>query len=169
MSENKPSPWEFTRKGCLTIAIVFIGLFLAVGIYVFVQINNYMNNMKNGSINYYCEEAQIPSYASAVEKCELVRGFKVLESKKCKTEEKLIAELPYGFEGAVKYALTEGRIEGATDIDGKPVTRYYIPEDKIPLDRSSTYSGVERYYYVIKYPDNSYRFAIMVQITDPDI
>lgn len=163
---------QFTKSGCMTIAIVFLGLFLAGGIYVFVGILNYMHGERAGTTNYYCNEAQIPAFASCVEDYEIVdfrdSRLKCFESKKYKNEQALIDQLPDGFSTGVNYAVTQGESESAKDIDKKDVTRYYVPETLIPLDMSCKTSNVERYYCVLKYPDGSCRFAIFVGITDPD-
>ena len=162
-----------TKKGCLTVVLVFLGLFLAVGIIIVAQIANYLAKSREYSVNYYCNEAQIPSFVSCVDRLAIIDyktgSKKCLESRKCETTQALINQLPNGFSDAVTYAVTQGKSETAKDIGGKSVTRYYIPESEIPMDSSCQTSNLERYYCVIKYPDGSCRFAIIVEITDPDI
>lgn len=164
---------QHTKSGCMTIALFFLGLFLAGVIILVVQISNYINKANEYSKNYYCNEAQIPTYVSYIDRMAIIDfktgSKKSLESKKGKDAQALIGKLPYGFSDAVTYALTQGETEQAIDIGGKEVTRHYIPEDQMPLDNSCETSNLERYYCVIEYPDGSCRFAIIVEITDPDI
>ena len=106
----KRDQFQFTKSGCMTIAIVFIGLFLAAVIYLFVGLSNYVKGERAGTINYYCNEAQIPAFASCVEDYEIVdfrdTRLKCFESKKYKNEQALIDQLPYGFSTGVNHALT---------------------------------------------------------------
>ena len=157
-----------TKKGCMTVVIVFLGIFLAFGIYVVVSISNYLAKSREYSVNYYCNEAQIPAFASRVDRLAIIDyrtgSKKCLESRKCDTTQALINQLPYGFSDAVTYGLTQGNRESAKDIDGKEVTRYYIPDYKMPLDSTCDTSNLERYYCVLKYPDGSCRFAIILDV-----
>ena len=163
----------YIKKGCLPVVLVFLGLFLAGVIVLVVQIGVFISKSDEYSKNYYCNEAQIPTYVSYIDRMAIIDfktgSKKCLESKKGRNAQALIDKLPYGFSGAVTYALTQGETEQATDIGGREVTRHYIPEDQMPLDSSCETNNLERYYCVIEYPDGSFRFAIIVEITDPDI
>ena len=57
---------QHTKSGCMIIALIFLGLFLAGGIYVFVGILNYMHGERAGTTNYYCNEAQIPAFVKKI-------------------------------------------------------------------------------------------------------
>ncbi|MBR4557613.1 MAG: hypothetical protein IKO15_09100 [Clostridiales bacterium] len=164
--------YSSTTKSFKRVVIVLLGIFLAFGIYVVVSINNYLAQSRELSVNYYCNEAQIPSFTSRVDRLGIIDfrtgSKKCLESRKCENTQALINQLPYGFSDAVTYGLSSGNSEKGKDVDGKEVTRYYIPEQKMPLDSSCKTSNLERYYCILRYSDGSCRFAIIVDIIDPD-
>ena len=180
MSENTNTekPKGLTKNGCLTIFLAFFIVFAIFGIYCIVSIGNFMSQSKKGSIHYYCCDARLSSYEPYVEKAEfaLFSGkqqsydfrYKSLESKKYKNEQKMLDSLPESYTEALKATVDNGRHEEAFDLDGKPVTRYHVPETLMPLDAGTSTTKVEHYYFVYKYSDGSYRFAIMVEVTDPD-
>ena len=163
----------FTRSGCFTIAMAFGVVFLAIGLYFFVSIVRYIHKADEISKDYYCRAAQIPSYASCVDRKSIVEfkgihHYKSLESRKYRNEEKLIEALPDGFSYAVTNALTQGEAEEATDIKNKPVMRYRISEDLLPLEDTGYDGNIECNYFVLVYPEGSCRFDLIVEITNPD-
>ena len=162
--------------------IVFLSVFVVsavLGLYVFFGMARFLSQTRKGSINYYCRAARLSSYEPLVSDTGFIRlnndpqayptlTYNSLDTRKYKNYEELKDALPEGFSDAVEYALTEGRHEEGLDKDGSSVRRYYVPEDKLPLDEPNSVSDVERYYLVLKYPDGSYRFAVLVEVTDPD-
>ena len=163
----------FTRSGCFTIALAFGIVFSALGIYIFVCIVRYIHTADEISKDYYCRAAQLPSYASCVDRMSIVEfkgihNYKSLESRKYRNEEKLIESLPDGFSYAVTNALGQGEAEEAADIKNKPVMRYQVSEDLLPLEDSGYDDDIECYYFVLVYPDGSCRFDIISEKTGPD-
>ena len=157
-----------SKKGCMTVVIVVLGIFLTIGIILVVQTGNYLAKSRVSQVNHYCNEAQIPACSSCVDRLAIIDyrtgSMKCLESGKGKDAQALINQLPYGFSDAVTYALTKGKTETAKDLDGKLVTRYYIPDKEMPLDGTRGISNRETYYCVLEYPDGSCRFAIILDV-----
>ena len=179
MDINKPRPKGLTKSGCLTIFLAFFIVFAAFGIYVIITIGNYISSSEKASINYYCSIARLSAYEPYVERKEFVKfhnyvgayankSFKALESRKFKNEQQMLESLPESFKAAIKDAIDNGKHEEDGDIDCALVTRYYVSADKLPLDEPNSHSDLEHYYFVYKYPDGSFRFAILGEVTDPD-
>ncbi|MBO4681144.1 MAG: hypothetical protein J5623_04515 [Clostridiales bacterium] len=176
---TKVNPNESARSGCLIVFLSVFAVFATLGIWVYIGMARYISHTTEASVNYYCRAARLSSYEPLVSDHGFLKlnndpqayptlTYNSLETRKYKNYEELIKAMPEGFSGAIEYALTEGRHEEGTDKDNAPVTRYYVPEDKLPLDEPNSISDVERYYLVLKYPDGSYRFAVLVEVTDPD-
>ncbi len=176
---NKAKPEGHIKSGFLIVFLAFFIVFAAVGIYLVIGMGRYISGTEKASKNYYCRAARLSSYESFIERKEFFKlnddpmayptcTYEALESRKYKNYEELIKALPESYTDAIKYAMTEGKFEEGKDTDEASVRRYYIPEDKLPLDDPNSISDVERYYLVLKYPDGSYRFAVLVEVTDPD-
>ena len=180
MSENTNTekPKGLTGNGCLTIFLAFLIVFAGFGIYCIASVGSFMSQTKKSSIKNYCYDARLSSYEPYVERADFAyyngyrqssgSSYKALESKKYKDELKMRKALPESYTEALKAAVNDGRHEESVDLDGKPVTRYYVPESMLPLDAGTSSTQVVRFYFVYKYSDGSYRFAILVQVTDPD-
>ena len=174
MTENvtNEKPKGLTTSGCLTIFLAFFIVFaVGFGIMIF-GIGSFLSQERHGSITIYCRAARLSAYESHVESIEVVNikgcdnlttGYKVLESKKFKTKQTMLEQLPESFSEAIEDALVNGKYEEAYDKDKTSIYRCYISEDKLPLDEPNSLSDVEHYYFVYKYKDGSYRFAIIVE------
>lgn len=173
MRKDQTMSGNSDNKGCLKVFIIFLVIFLGIGIYVVTNVGRFMSQSRKSSINYYCEEAKIPSFASLVDRYEIIdyngnHNYKSLESRKFKDEKAMCEALPSGFSRAVNYALEKGNTETTKDIDGVSVTRYTVSKNLLPIDKSGPDDGVECYYFVLRYSDGSCRFDIVVEIVDPD-
>ena len=156
-------------------AIIIVLVFGTIG---FIGMGRYLEATRKSSIKHYCYGAKLSSYEPYVDKVEFASlngyrqtsnfSYKSLESKKCKDEQKMLASFPGSFSEALKDAVNNGKHEEASDLDGNPVTRYYVSESLLPLDSGASEAEVEHYYFVYKYYDGSYRFAILVEVTDID-
>lgn len=173
---NKYQPKKSSIKPYILIPVIVILVYGVIGV---LGVGRYLETSRKGSIHYYCLDAKLSAYEPYVESGEFALfngkhqnydfGYKSLESKKYKDESKLLASLPGSFSEAIKDAVNNGKHEEAFDMDGNPVTRYYVTADKLPLDESDSSSDLEHYYFVYKYSDGSYRFAVLAEVTDPDL
>ena len=156
-------------------AIIIVLVFVTIG---FIGIGRYLEATRKSCIKHYCYGAKLSYYEPYVDKIDYAYlngsrqtsnfSYKSLESKKYKDEQKMIESLPGSFSQALKDAVNNGQHEEASDLDGNPVTRYYVPANLLPLDPGTSAAEVEHYYFVYKYYDGSYRFAILVEVTDID-
>ena len=175
MTENvtNEKPKGLTKSGCLTIFLAFFIVFaVGFGIMIF-GIGSFLSQERHGSIITYCRAARLSVCESYIRNNGVVgikgcvdasTGYKALESKKFKTKQEMLDQLPESFSEAIEDALVNGKSEEAFDMDRTSIYRCYISEDKLPLDEPNSLSDVEHYYFVYKYQDGSYRFAIIVSI-----
>lgn len=174
---NKQTPWMFIRKGEWKIVIITVSIMLGLWLTIGIFAGSILFEDRKASIKNYCSVAGLYPFYSCVDRVDTadVHGrrtnsvsYKSLESNKYKNEQSMLDKLPENFSEAVKAALSEGKTDEAVDLDNTPLTRYRVPEDKLPLDKTELKTDIYRRYYVYKYPDGTYRFAILVEITDPD-
>lgn len=153
--------WSVLKTVCITILSLFLLLFL----YVFISIANYIHQVKVNETNYYTAEARMPQYAEVSDRYGMADGgFYSFETKKYKSLDKLGEALPAGCAQAAKDSVKKGSGLYTTDIKDTPVMRYEVPAEDLPLVESNSKSNCECHYYVLEYADNTYRFAIMVEM-----
>lgn len=171
---DSPNPYAGVTWGsAIKTTLLIIAGFMVFGIIGIIGVGNYHAATESASVNYYCNEAQLPSLEKfirdrAISKYQGNSGYMALETDKYKTVQDMKDALPEGYSNAITDALENGRTEEAKDTNYKPVTRYYVNKKLLPLEDTCHDPDIEHYYVVLTYPDGSCRFGILVEITDPD-
>jgi len=173
MDINKYQGKQNRSLGRFWIFIICLIVFLGFGSFCVIGIGSFLSQERHGSNITYCRAARLSVCESYIRNNGVVgikgcvdasTGYKALESKKFKTKQEMLDQLPESFSEAIEDALVNGKSEEAFDMDRTSIYRCYISEDKLPLDEPNSLSDVEHYYFVYKYQDGSYRFAIIVSI-----
>ena len=171
---DSPNPYVGVTWGsAIKTTLLIIAAVSVFGIIGMIGVGNFYEQTENASINYYCNEAQLPSLESFIRNREIVEylghsNYMALETNQYKTVQEMKEALPEGYSNAVTDALENGRSEEARDTNRKTVTRYYVNKELLPLEDTRHDPDIGHYYVVLKYPDGSCRFGLLVQITDPD-
>ena len=153
-----------SRKGLIIVAV----LCLSLGLYFVVQIARYINKQSEIDANYYASEACMPQFAYLSDRSGIINyigsSYNAFETKKYSSVEKLCAALPAGCEQAVKDALNNGSGKNAKDIRDNFVIRYEVSKEDLPFVKKDRKSDVDFHYCVLEYPNDTYRFALIIEI-----
>ena len=169
MTRRTDSPKFSEGHGCFTVLIAFgIVVLLGLGVVIF-GMGRFVAETESAGRSHYCNEAQLPSLVPFIKNRDIVEylghtNYVALETNKYKTTPELKKALPESYTKAIDDALTNGKMEEATDISKVPVTRYYVNKDLLPLEDTRHDPDIGHYYIVMKYRDGSCRFGLLVQI-----
>ena len=92
------------------------------------------------------------------------------ETRLYKDVDDMTASLPENYKDSIEMAF-EYDPEPGEDIAGNEVMKYYVPQlpvaEKGDLDEEYEYYfyGMFQYYYILEYPDGTYRFAVNIHDT----
>ena len=152
------------RNVLIVAAVLFLSVILIFGI----QIANYLNKMEEVDTVFHAEEACMPQYAYVSDRYGMINyngsTYYAFETKKYSSIDKLCDVLPEGCEQAVKDAVNNGAGENAKDIKDKFVVRYEVSQDDLPLVEKDPNNDTDFHYCVYVYPNNTYRFALIIEI-----
>ena len=121
----------------------------------------------------YSEVALMPGLADHFERYA-IRGGRdcdyMVETCSYDSYDEMCEELPEGCDFGIGCALAEGTHEETADIYGDPVKRYEIRAG-LPLlgenggngKKRNAHAGAFIYYYILEYPDGTYRFAVLIR------
>ena len=132
-----------------------------------LSVIRYINAKNRSERMYYSRAAGIPSFAECIEEHgpEPRNGSCVfLQTRKFRSIGDLCANLPAGFSDAIKDALSSGVSQNGFDLKNKQVTIYEINPDLLPLEEEGSDTETDCHYCVFEYPDNTYRFALIIAI-----
>jgi hypothetical protein len=171
MDENKQSLYII-----IFISAIIVGLTTAW----FIHLNNALNwdiheTMTAEEKTDFSCKALLPSIADCLERYG-DKGLRdseyMVESCLFSNKEEFIEGLPKSFSASIEKTLNEGVPESATDLKGVSVERYAVMYElpvatKDELDAKYEYYtyGCFINYYILKYEDGSFRFAVDIANT----
>ena len=169
------------KKGFIIGLAIFTGIVLSMGAVVgtfYMHFKNQMTwdihePMTAEEQEKYSSMALLPSVGS-----ELVRyadrGMRdseyQAETRLYSDVDDMTASLPADYKDSIEMAF-EGEPQQDKDIAGNEVMVYYVPNLPLSsegdLDEKYEYYfyGVFQYYYILEYPDGTYRFAVNIHNT----
>lgn len=170
------------KKG-FVIGLTIVGsICVLMAAYVIITIANYLNadkwelhrNIPDDRKDLYSNVALMPELSGSLDRYGIrgIRDFEyMVETKSYDSVDAMCADLPEGCNEGITKAL-EQTPHHALDIDGHEVAQYVI-ESGLPLvDKDSidekyknAYTGAFISYYVLKYSDGTYRFAVDIRDT----
>ena len=169
------------KKGLIIALSVVFAVVLVFGcLYLFIYRNyikafqwDYHESMNDNEKERLSNIALMPDMADSFENYA-VMGFRdpsyLIITKGYKSLDDMCASFPEGYESAFRDAYNRGAMKTSEDVIGNEVTRYEIDQSLMPLisekDVDSRFRGAAtgafRYYYVLEYPDGTFRFAARV-------
>ena len=170
------------KRFWIGFAVVALIVLLAGG-YIFVTIKNYLDTDKwevhdlipDDRRKLYANTALMPELSDDFERYAIrgIRDFDyMVETYSYSGLDEMYANLPEGCEKGISGALSNGAYENAKDLKGKDVSKYEITSDlplldsdEINKDDGGSFTGAFVYYYVLEYPDGTYRFAVLIRDT----
>lgn len=171
------------KKGFWIGLIIVAAIFFLAGGYIFITISNYLNADKwevhdpipDDRRKFYANTALMPELADDFERFAIkgIRDFDyMVETYSFSGTDEMYEKLPEGCEKGISDALSGGAYESAKDLKGKAVSMYEITsdlpllaEDEINKDDGGSLTGAFVNYYVLEYPDGTYRFAVLIRDT----
>ena len=171
------------KKGFWIGLIIFAAIFLLAGGYIFVTVRNYLDSDKwevhdpipDDRRKFYANTALMPELSDDFERFAIrgIRDFDyMVETYSFFGTDEMYEKLPEGCENGISQALSDGAYETTKDLKGKDVSRYEITtglplldKDEINKDDGGMLTNAFVYYYVLEYPDGTYRFAVLIRDT----
>ena len=176
-----------TDKNLRKSDIIAIGLVLSVaaviGAFFLMTMVNYVKAMEwevrepmSGSDKaLYSNAVLLPGLADSFERYA-AKGIRdcdyLVETRLFQSYDEMCAALPEGCSVGIGLAVAENAPEQTTDIKNREIARYTISSDlplvnrdDLPEKYRSSYIGAFVSYYVYQYPDNSWRFAVLIRDT----
>ncbi|MCR5489618.1 MAG: hypothetical protein K6F03_06095 [Saccharofermentans sp.] len=171
------------KKGFWIGLIIVAAIFLLAGGYIFVTVRNYLDSEKwevhdpipDDRRKFYANTALMPELSDDFERFAIrgIRDFDyMVETYSFSGTDEMYGKLPEGCENGIAQALSDGAYETAKDLKGKDVSRYEITtglplldKDEINKDDGGMLTNAFVYYYVLEYPDGTYRFAVLIRDT----
>lgn len=169
------------KKGFIIGFSIFLGIFILLGA-VIIMFYIHLSNQMKWSVHDPMTSAQqvklssmalIPAVADQLERYG-DRGLRDTEymAESCLYDDidDMTASLPEDFAPYIEYAL-DGGYEQSEDIMGNKVSRYEfyeIPqatEEELGDEYEYYFYGTFHHYYILEYPDGTYRFAAEVDNT----
>lgn len=171
------------KKGFWIGLIIVAAILLLAGGYIFVTVRNYLDSDKwevhdpipDDRRKFYANTALMPELSDDFERFAIrgIRDFDyMVETYSFSGTDEMYGKLPEGCENGIAQALSDGAYEATKDLKGKDVSRYEITaglplldKDEINKDDGGMLTNAFVYYYVLEYPDGTYRFALLIRDT----
>ena len=171
------------KKGFWIGLIIVAAILLLAGGYIFVTVRNYLDSDKwevhdpipDDRRKFYANTALMPELSDDFERFAIrgIRDFDyMVETYSFSGTDEMYEKLPEGCENGIAQALSDGVYEATKDLKGKDVSRYeittglpHLDKDEINKDDGGMLTNAFVYYYVLEYPDGTYRFALLIRDT----
>ena len=174
-----------TDKNLRKSDIIAIGLVLSVaaviGAFFLMTMVNYVKAMEwevrepmsDSDKALYSNAVLLPGLADSFERYA-AKGIRdcdyLVETRLFQSYDEMCAALPEGCDAGTDAAIAKNTSEPATDIKNCEITRYTVSADLPLTDREDlaekyrySYVGAFISYYVYRYPDNTWRFVVLIQ------